>query len=160
MVVLIAIENFEMLWLLLHICLLNNFGHIRLTEEEYRAKVDHGTITDVEHEAYNEPGPFSIYAYLVNMLKPGFYGNELCLLIISMIWKVCIMVLHAESLKAIKICHMNQSMKANFILVHCSGSHHIPLGMTLYIISYSYSLITQHLYTIYTQLIHTLSFIP
>ena len=159
MVVLFAIENFEMLWPLLHICVLNNFGHIRLTEEEYRAKVDNRTITDVEREAYSEPGPFSIYAYLDNMLKLGFYGDELCLLIISMIWKVCIMVLHAESLKAIKICHMNQSMKADSILVHCSGSHYIPLGMTLYIIFYSYSLITQHLYTIYTQLIHTVSFI-
>ena len=149
-----------MLWSLLHICVLNNFGHIRLTEEEYGAKVNDGTITDVEHEAYSKPGPFSIYAYFDNMLKPRFYGDELCLLIISMIWKVCIMVLHAESLKAIKICHMNQSMKADFILVYCSGSHYIPLGMTLYIIFYSYSLITQHLCTIYTQLIHTLSFIP
>ena len=160
MVVLFAIENFEMLWPLLHICVLNNFGHIRLTEEEYRAKVDNGTITDAEHEAYSELGPFSIYAYVDNMLKPKFYGNELCLFIISMILKVHIMVLHAESLKAIKIHHMNQSMKADFILVHCSGSHYIPLGMTLYIIFYSYSLITQHLYTIYIQLIHTLLFIP
>ena len=130
MVVLFAIENFEMLWPLLHICVLNNFGHMRLMEEEYRAKVDNGTITDVEREAYNKPGPFSIYTYLNNMLKPGFYGDVLCLLIISMIWKVYITVLHAESLKAIKIHHMNQSMKANFILVHCSGSHYIPLGMT------------------------------
>ena len=92
MVVLFAIKNFEMLWTLLHICVLNNFGHIRLTEEEYRAKVANRTITDVECEAYNEPGPFSIYTYLNNMLKPGFYGDKLCLFLISMIWKVCIMV--------------------------------------------------------------------
>ena len=85
MVVLFAIENFEMLWPLLHICVLNNFGHIRLTEEEYRAKIDNGTITDVEHEAYTEPGPFSIFTYLSNLLNPGFYGDELCLLLISMI---------------------------------------------------------------------------
>ena len=32
MVVLFLIENFEMLWPLLHICVLNNFGHVRLTE--------------------------------------------------------------------------------------------------------------------------------
>ena len=53
-----------------------------------------------------------MYAYLDNLLKPGFYGDEICLLIISMIWKARITVLHAENLKAIKIRHMNQSMKA------------------------------------------------
>ena len=79
-------------------------------EEEYRAKIDNRTITDAEHEAYNEPGPFSIFAYLNNLLNPGLYGDELCLLLILMIWKVCITVLHAESLKAIKIHHMNRSM--------------------------------------------------
>ena len=85
MVVLFMIENFEMLWPLLHICVLNNFGHVRLTEEKFRAKVDTGTITDAEREAYTEPGPFCVYAYLDNLLKPGFYGDELCLLIGSMI---------------------------------------------------------------------------
>ena len=72
------IENFEMLWPLLHMCVLNNFGHVRLTEEEFRAKVYAGTITDAEREAYTEPAPFSVYAYLDNLLKPGLYGDELC----------------------------------------------------------------------------------
>ena len=120
------IENFEMLWPLLHICILNNFGHARLTEEEYNAKIADGLITDAERDAYNEPGPFSVYAYLKKLLEPGFYGDEL---VVTMIWKVRFTVLHVESLKAIKFRHMNQSMKADFILVHCSGSHYIPLGM-------------------------------
>ena len=123
------VENFDMLWALLHICILNNFGHARLTEEEYNAKIADGSITDAERDAYNELGPFLVYAYLKKLLEPEFYGDELCLLVITMIWKVRITVLHAESLKAIKFRHMNQSMKAGFILVHCSGSHYIPLGM-------------------------------
>ena len=131
MVVLFMLENFEMLWPLLHICVLNNFRHLRLTEEEFHAKLANGSITDAEQEAYTELGPFSVYAYLKNHLVPGFYGDELCLLIITMIWKVRIMVLHAESLVAIKFRCRNQSMKADFILVHCSGSHYIPLGMNL-----------------------------
>ena len=126
MVVLFMVENFEMLWPLLHICVLNNFGHSRLTKEEFHAKVADGSITDAEQEEYTETGPFSVHAYLKNLLMPGFYGYELCLLIITMIWKVRIMVLHAESLVAIKFRHMNQSMKTDFILVHCSGSHYIP----------------------------------
>ena len=131
MVVLFMVENFEMLWLLLHICVLNNFGHLRLTEEEFHAKVADGTITDEEREAYSEPGPFSVYAYLQNLLKTSFYGDELCLLIITMMWKVHISVLHSGTLVAIKFRHLNISMKADIVLVHCSGSHYIPLGRSL-----------------------------
>ena len=133
MVVLFMVENFDMLWLLLHICVLNNFGHLRLTEEEFHAKVADGTITDEEREAYSEPGPFSVYVYLQNLLKPSFYGDELCLLIITMMWKVHISVLHSGTLVAIKFRHLNISMKADIILMHCSGSHYIPLGKSLFI---------------------------
>ena len=43
MVVLFMVENFDMLWPLLHICVLNNSGHLRLTEEEFHTKgVDPG----------------------------------------------------------------------------------------------------------------------
>ena len=123
MLVLFMVENFEMFWPLLHTCVLNSFGHLRLSVEEFQAKVADGTITDAEREAYSEPGPFSVYGYLQNLLKPSFYGDELCLLIITMIWKVRITVLHAKTLVAIKFRHMNVSMKADIILVHCSGSH-------------------------------------
>ena len=85
MVVLFMVENFEMLWPLLHICVLNNFRHLRLTEEEFHAKVADGSITDAEQEAYTELGSFSVYACLKNLLLPGFYGDELFLLIITKI---------------------------------------------------------------------------
>ena len=88
MIVLFMVENFKMLWPLLHVCILNNFGHTRLIEEEFQAKVADGTIMDAERETYSEPGPFSVYAYLKNLLKPSFYGDKLCLLVVTMIWKV------------------------------------------------------------------------
>ena len=142
MVVLFMVENFDMLWPLLHICVLNNFGHLRLTEE-FHTKVADGTITDEEREAYSEPGPFSVYAYLQNLLKPSFYGDELCLLIISMMWKVHISVLHSGTLVAIKFRHLNISMKADIILVHCSRSHYIPLSRCLFISFPLFSIDTQ-----------------
>ena len=148
MLVLFMVENFKMLWRLLHVCVLNNFGHLRLSEEEFQAKVAGGTITDAEREAYSEPGPFSVYGYLQNLLKPSFYGDELCLLIITMIWKVRITVLHAETLVAIKFRHMNVSMKADIILVHCSGSNYIPLGISLPVTPFLF------IFTIYTLINH------
>ena len=152
MLVLFIVENFEMVWPLLHVCILNNFGHHRLSKEEFQAKMADGTITDAEREAYSETGPFSVHAYLQSLLKPSFYGDELCLLIISMIWKVRITVLHAETLFAIKFRHMNVSMKADIILVHCSGSHYIPLGICspfTSIVSLSYPLNSFHLHSHY-----------
>ena len=90
------------------------------------------TLTDQERAIHDEPGPFSVYGYLDQLLRPGFYGDELCLMIISMIWKVRITILHAETLTAIKVRHMNVALKADFILVHCSGSHYISLGNYFY----------------------------
>ena len=57
MVVLFMVENFKMLWPLLHICMLNNFRHARLTEEEYNAKIADGSITDAERDAMSR-APF------------------------------------------------------------------------------------------------------
>ena len=131
MIVLFIIENFEMLWPLLHVSLLDNFGHIRMPEEEFQCKLAAGTLID-----HDEPGPYSLYGYLNQLLQPGFYGDELCLLITSMIWKVHITILHAETLQAIKVRHMNQAMKADFVLVHCAGSHYIPLGNLFLILQF------------------------
>ena len=129
MVVLFIVENFDMLWPLLHVSVLSNFGHIRMPEEEFQQRLSDSTLSDHDRAVHDEPGPFSIHGYLSQLLKPDFYGDELCLLIISMMWKVRITILHAETLRAIKVWHMNVALKADFILVHCSGSHYICLGI-------------------------------
>ena len=123
--------------------LLNNFGHIRMPEEEFQHKLAAGTLTDQERAIHDEPGPYSVYGYLNQLLQPEFYGDELCLLITSMIWKVCITILNAETLRAITVRHMNQALKADFVLVHCAGSHYIPLGNLFLILQF---------YTTYTYL--------
>ena len=88
MVVLFIIEHFEMLLPLLHVSVMSNFGHIRMPEEEFQSKLAAGTLTDQERAIHDEPGPYSVYGYLDQLLKPGFYGDELCLLVVSMIWRV------------------------------------------------------------------------
>ena len=123
MIVLFIIKNFEMLWPLLHVIVLSNFGHIRMSEKEFQSKLVAGTLTDQERATHDEPDPYSVYGYLDQLLKPRFYGDELCLLI----WRVRITILHAETLRAIKVRHMNQVLKGDFILVHCGGSHYISL---------------------------------
>ena len=66
-----------------------------------------------------------------------------------MIWKVQIIILPTKTLRAIKVRHMNQVLKVDFILVHCGGSHYISLGNTFLILQLytTYTLIIHHLYT-------------
>ena len=105
-----------------------NYGHIRLSPEEYRRKEASGQLTDQERQEFNEPGPFSITSYCKAFLKSDFYGEELCLRLLSMLFKVCITVLNGESLVGIRVRHQNSALNADIILIHVSRCHYIAMG--------------------------------
>ena len=109
----------------------SNYGHIRLSPEEYRRKEASGQLTDLERQEYNEPGPFSIMSYCEALLKNDFYGEELCLRLLSMLFKVRITVLDGDSLVGIRIQHQNAALNADVILVHVSQCHYIAMGKLL-----------------------------
>ena len=127
MIVCFIMDNFELLWPMLSVAIKGNYGHLGLTPEEFTEKESQDTLTDKEREEYFEPGPFSVVAYLENLLHPGFYGEEICLLVISMMWKICITVINWQTLMPVKIRHQNTSMKVDVVLVHCNNVHFIPL---------------------------------
>ena len=108
-----------------------NHGHIRLSPEEYRRKESSGQLTDLEKQEYKEPGPFSITSYCEALLKPDFYGEELCLMLLSMLFKVRITVLDGDSLIGIRVRHQNAALNADIILVHVSWCHYIAMGELL-----------------------------
>ena len=122
-------DRVDELFPMLKVAISGNYGHLRLTPDEYNRKKADGTITDQEKEEYEEPGPFSIASYLESLLKPSFYGEEICLRIISMLFKIRISVLNGDTLVAIKVRHTNVALKADLVLVHVKGCHYIPLGM-------------------------------
>ena len=43
---------------MLKVAISGNYGHLRLSQQ-YNRKMADGTITDLEKEEYEEPGPFS-----------------------------------------------------------------------------------------------------
>ena len=129
MVVNFICDRVDELFPMLKVAISGNYGHLRLTPEEYNRKLAEGTITDQEKEEYAEPGPFSIASYLEALLQPSFYGEELCLRILSMLFKIRISVLNGDSLLTIKIRHTNVALKADLVLVHVKRCHYIPLGM-------------------------------
>ena len=72
--------------------------------------------------------PFSIVTYCEALLKPNFYGEEICLRLLSMLFKVRKMVLDGDSLIEIKVRHQNTALNADAILIHISRCHYIALG--------------------------------
>ena len=67
---------------------------------------------------FKEPGPFSIVTYCEALLKPSFYGEELCIILLSMLLKVRITIFDGDSLVAIKVRHTNTPFNADVHLVH------------------------------------------
>ena len=127
MIICFIVDNFELLWPMLHFAIKGNYGNLRLTTDQFREKERLGTLTDREREEYFEPGPFSVVKYLEQLMRLGFYEEEICLLIMSMMWKIQITIINGQTLKPIKIHHRNPAMKADMVLVHCSNAHYIPL---------------------------------
>ena len=128
MIVNFICNRMDELFPMLKVAISGNYRHLRLSQEEYNRKIADGTITDLEREEYEEPGPFSIASYL-EALKPNFYGEEICLRIISMLFKIRISMLDGDTLFAIKVRHTNVALKADLLLVHVGRCHYILLGM-------------------------------
>ena len=110
-----------------------NYGHIWLSPEEYRRKQASDQLTVQERQDFNELGLFSIVSYCEALLKSDFYGEELCLRLLSMMFKVCIMVLDGDSLVGIRVRHQNAALKADVILVLISRCHYTAMGESSFI---------------------------
>ena len=118
----------EQLYPMLECSISGNYGHIRLSLKEYRRKEASGELTDQEREEFNEPGLFSITSYCEALLKSNFYGEELSLRLLSMLFKVRITVLDGDSLVGIRVRHQNSALNADVILIHVSRCHYIAMG--------------------------------
>ena len=60
------------------------------------------------------------------LLEDGFWGDALCLALISMMWQISITILQEEDFHQIKFRHSERLKNADLVLVHCQGCHYIP----------------------------------
>ena len=97
------------------------YGFPRQLEEEYLQKYNDGTLTQEEADDHNTPGPFSYLGYMNALLTDSFWGDELCLALISMMWQISIIVLKGETFHQIKFRHTELLKNADLVLVHCQG---------------------------------------
>ena len=97
------------------------YGFPRMSEDEYQKKFKDGTLTQIEADNHNTPGPFSYLGYMQALLEDGFWGDELCLALISMMWQISITVIKGETFHQIKFRHSESLKNTDLVLVHCQG---------------------------------------
>ena len=122
--VMCLIEHKDFFWHLLKEHLRGNYGHVRLSKEDFDTK----TITDVEREDYLWPGPFCFVSYLETLSKPAFWGQEMVIILLSMMWQVGVTILKAETLYNSKLRNQQRISHSDILLVHCLGQHYIAAG--------------------------------
>ena len=108
-----------------------NYGHARLSRSQFKRKEREGTLTPQERNDYNEPGPFSLVSSLEAFLDKGFYGDEITLVVMSMMWQLRITVLQAETQIQTKIRHSNILACTDMVLVRTSQLHYFPASESL-----------------------------
>ena len=127
--VMCLIEHKDFFWPLLKEHLRGNNEHVRLSKEEYERKTRDKTITDIEREDYLCPGPFCYVSYLESLSRPAFWGGEeMVIILFSMMWQVGVTILKAETLHNIKFRHQQRISNSDSLLVHCSGQHYVVVS--------------------------------
>ena len=112
----------EYLYPMLHVHIKGNYGHARLTKFQCEKERD-GTLTPEERSDFNEPGPFSLVTYLEAFLDKRFYGDEITLVLMSMIR---ITVLQGKTQIQTKIRHSNTLVLTDMVLVRTARLHYLP----------------------------------
>ena len=95
----------EYLYPMFHVHIKGNYGYASLSKMHYKKKLKAGKLTPEEKRYYHKPGPFSLITYLEAFLDKGFYGDEITLVLMSMMWQIRITVLQAETQIQTKIRH-------------------------------------------------------
>ena len=103
-------NHYAFLFPILKASIATTYGFPRMSEEVYQKKYEDGTLTQNEADDHNTPGPFSFLGYMQALLEEGFWGDELCLALVSMMWQILITVVKGETFHQIKFRH-SESLK-------------------------------------------------
>ena len=73
---------------LLKSSLMATYGHIRMDQDIYDQRCRAGELSQAEIDDHNCPGPFSYIGYMRALLQDGFWGDEICLTLTSMMFQI------------------------------------------------------------------------
>ena len=112
---------------LLRNSIMATYGHPRMEQKEFNRRYEAGQLSQQWIDDQECPGPFSFYGYLKALLSDGFWGDEIVLIIISMMFQCGITVLNADNYLQTKIRHNTLLKDADIALVPCQGRHYAPV---------------------------------
>ena len=118
-------ENHEFCFNMLRKVIKYEYGHNRISEEEYLAGMRAGTLSDADIVDYQVPGPFSFIAFLKHILEPNTWGDQGTVTLIGMMWQIPITILTAEDLAQIKIRHRRPLEDAELVVVMAQRCHYL-----------------------------------
>ena len=98
-----------------------------MDQDTYDQRFNAGQFSQAEIDDQNCPGHFSYMGYMRALLQDGFWGDEICLTLTSVMFQIGITVLDAETFLQTKVCHDVILSKADVALVHCQGCHYVPV---------------------------------
>ena len=101
----------------------------KLSADEYSRREREGLLTAVTRQAYEEPGPFSYLTYLEHILKRDSWGDEITLVVLSMVFQLRITIVTVPSLHGDPIRHVNTLEKSDIVLLRSGGNHYLSAGM-------------------------------
>ena len=130
------VENHEFCYEILEKVIKYEYGHHRISKEQYLAGMKDGTLTEGEIVDYQIPGPFSFVAYLKYIMEDSTWGDFGLLTLLGMMWQLTITVVNAEDLSQIKIRHRRPLEKADLVLVLAQRCHY--LGTCKFLLSMSF----------------------
>ena len=103
----------------------------KLSADEYARRDRAGLLTVAARQAYEEPGPFSYLMYLEYILKRDSWGDEITLVVLSMVFQLRITVVTVPSLHGDPIRHINSLDKSDIVLLRSGGNHYLSAGIHL-----------------------------
>ena len=104
-----------------------NYG-AKLLKVEYERHDKEGLLTVETRHTFTEPGPFSFVTYLEYLLKHDSWGDEITVVVLSMLFQLRITIVTIPTLHSEAIRHTNVLEKSDIVLLRSGGNHYLSAG--------------------------------
>ena len=132
-----VVQNPEFAFNRLKLAIQAEYGHPRISREEYLRRItsEEEPLTEDEISDYQKPGPFSFSSYLQYMMADSSWGDEGTITLIGMMWQVTITIILVSTREAqvgrphtfrqLKLRHNRNLEEVDFVLVYAGESHYL-----------------------------------
>ena len=104
-----------------------NYG-AKLLKAEYNHREKEGLLTAETRCTFIEPGLFSFIMYLEYLLKCDLWGDEITVIVLSMLFQLRITIVTIPTLHSEAICHTNTLEKSDVVLLRAGKNHYLSAG--------------------------------